>query len=233
LKVVGPAAAAAYTTTTATSVVIMPPKSAPSTSKKTEQKKKVQRIEDQTFGLKNKNKSKKVQQHIESVTKSVLHSGDRRQRQLEEQRKQAKAAAKVRKKAEEAERDALFGEALLAVSKKKTTNLQDGKVEAKGRDADDDEKKSKGTSRAMKMMYQMDAKEMEERLKEDVRSSSLGHSFLVVAVAWLWLSFVVLFVFECVARIMGDRRPLQILRYQLFQCDCVFFLISFVGGGCP
>merc|ERR1712154_400672 len=39
--------------------------------------------------------------------------------------------------------------------------------EAKGRDADDDDKKKSGTSRAMKMMYQMDAKEMEEKLKED------------------------------------------------------------------
>ena len=50
----------------------MPPKKEPSTSKKTEQKKKQKVLEDKTFGLKNKNKSKKVQQHIESVTKSVL-----------------------------------------------------------------------------------------------------------------------------------------------------------------
>jgi hypothetical protein len=41
-----------------------------------------------------------------------------------------------------------------AISKKKT-NFKDGKVEAKGRDADDEGKK-KGTSRAMKMMFQMD-----------------------------------------------------------------------------
>ena len=46
------------------------------------------------------------------------------------------------------------------------TLQNEGKVEAKGRDHGDDEKKG-GTSRAMKMMYQMDAKEMEERLKED------------------------------------------------------------------
>lgn len=149
----------------------MPPKTkkaAPqAASKKADQKKKAKVIEDRTFGLKNKNKSKKVQQHIESVTKNVLNSGDRRQRQLEEQRKQAKQAAKARKKAEEAERDALFGEALLAVSKKKTTSQKEGRIEAKGRDADDNDAK-KGTSRAMKMMYQMDAKEMEERLREDV-----------------------------------------------------------------
>ena len=77
----------------------MPPKTkkaAPqAASKKADQKKKAKVIEDRTFGLKNKNKSKKVQQHIESVTKNVLNSGDRRQRQLEEQRKQAKQAAKA------------------------------------------------------------------------------------------------------------------------------------------
>jgi hypothetical protein len=66
----------------------------------------------------------------------------------------------------EDERNALFGEALLAVQKKGSTNQKDGKVEAKGRDADDDDKKG-STSRAMKMMFQMDAQEMEARLKED------------------------------------------------------------------
>ena len=136
-------------------------------SKKTEQKKKQKVIEDRTFGLKNKNKSKKVQQHIESVTKNVMNSGDRRQRALEEQRKKQKAEAKMRKKAAKEEQDALFGAALLAINKKTTTNKKEGKAEAKGRDGNDDDNK-KGTSRAMKMMYQMDAKEMEERLKEDV-----------------------------------------------------------------
>ena len=135
-------------------------------SKKAEQKKKQKVLEDKTFGLKNKNKSKKVQQHIDSVTRSVMNSGDRRQRQLEEQRKQQKAALKAQRKAQKDEQDALFGAALLNIQKKTTTNKKEGKAEAKGRDGDDDKKK--GTSRAMKMMYQMDAKEMEERLKEDV-----------------------------------------------------------------
>jgi len=44
----------------------------------------------------------------------------------------------------------LFGEALLAIGKKKTTNQKGGKAEAKGRDADDDGNK-KTTSRAMKV----------------------------------------------------------------------------------
>lgn len=144
----------------------MPKKKNQESSKKAEQKKKNKVIEDRTFGLKNKNKSKKVQQHIESVTRNVLNSGDRRQRQLEEQRKKQRAEMKARKKAAEDEQNALFGAALLAINKKVSTSQKAGKTEAKGRDADDDGKK--GTSRAMKMMFQMDAKEMEQRLKEDV-----------------------------------------------------------------
>lgn len=145
----------------------MPPKKKEQTaSKKVEQKKKQKIIEDKTFGLKNKNKSKKVQQHVESVTRNVMNSGDRRQRAMEEERKQQKIAQKERKKAEKEEQDALFGAALLSIKKKTTTNMKEGKNESKGRDADEENKK--GTSRAMKMMYQMDAQEMEEKLKEDV-----------------------------------------------------------------
>ncbi len=132
----------------------MPPKNAKEKiSKKTEQKKKNQLIEDKTFGLKNKNKSKKVQQYVHSVTSNVMNSGDKKQRMLEEQRKKQKAEAKVRKKAMEEEANALFNEGLGALNKGKT-NLKEGKTEAKGRDADDESKKT--TSRAMKMMYQMD-----------------------------------------------------------------------------
>ncbi|KAG7364736.1 DRG family regulatory protein, Tma46 [Nitzschia inconspicua] len=143
----------------------MPPKKTQGASKKADQKKKNQAIEDRTFGLKNKNKSKKVQQYVQAVKTSVLNGGDRKQRMLEEQRKRQKAEAKARKKAMEEEANALFNEALGALNKK-STNLKEGKTEAKGRDADDDNTK-KSTSRAMKMMYQMDAKEMEERLRED------------------------------------------------------------------
>lgn len=154
----------------------MPPKvKKPEVSKKTIQKKKQQIVEDKTFGLKNKNKSKKVQQQIQSISKNVMNSGDPKMRKLEEARKKAKEEAKLRKKAMEAEQNALFGEALLAVEKKSTTNQKFGKVEAKGRDADDADNK-KTTSRAMKMMYQMDAKEVSEKLKEDVRESRVTHA---------------------------------------------------------
>lgn len=144
----------------------MPPKTAKQNdSKKTQQKKKQQLIDDKTFGLKNKNKSKKVQQQIKSIEKNVLNSGDAKLRRLEEQRRQAKETAKLRKKALEDEQNALFGEALLAIQKKNTTDQKSGRQEAAGRDANEEAKK--GTSRAMKMMFQMDATEMAEKLKED------------------------------------------------------------------
>jgi hypothetical protein len=132
----------------------MPPKAKQKQdeSKKSTQKKKQQRIEDMTFGLKNKNKSKVVQRKIQGIEKNVINSGDPKMRRLEELRVKQKAEAKARKKAMEDERNALFGEALLALQKKSksTTSQKEGKIEAKGRDAEDDAKKP-AQSRAMKM----------------------------------------------------------------------------------
>jgi hypothetical protein len=147
-------------------------------SKKNVQKKKAQLVEDKTFGLKNKNKSKKVQNLVNSVERNVMNSGDQKARQQEEQRKQAKGFAKARKKQALDEQNALFGEALMAVQKKQT-NQQAGKQEAQGRDGNDANEK-KSTSRAMKMMFQMDAQEMDDKLREDVRADSV--TILVVAV---------------------------------------------------
>jgi len=141
-------------------------KAAAAESKKAQQKKKERLLDDKTFGLKNKNKSKKVQAHIQSVTNNVINSGCPKQRKMDEQRRRAKADQKARKKAAEDERNALFGEALLAVKKKNTTKIKGGN-DAKGRDHEEKKEKS-GTSRAMKMMFQMDAKEMEDALKSDV-----------------------------------------------------------------
>lgn len=45
-------------------------------SKKAQKEKQKKAIEDSTFGLKNKNKSKKVQQFVARVEKSVKHSGN-------------------------------------------------------------------------------------------------------------------------------------------------------------
>jgi hypothetical protein len=119
-------------------------------SKKSEQKKKSKIVEDKTFGLKNKNKSAKVKAHIQSVTKNVMNSGDPKERKLMEERKRQKANAKARKKAMEEERNALFGEALMAVKKKTSTSTK-GLAESKGRDHEDGKSKKPGQSRAMKM----------------------------------------------------------------------------------
>lgn len=147
----------------------MPPKKGGEVSKKSVQKKKQQSIEDKTFGLKNKNKSKKIMQFVQSVERNVMNSGDPAVRKAEEARKKAKEDSKLRKKLLKDEQDALFGEALLAVQKKSTTSQASGKIEAKGRDGDDEEAGKKTTSRAMKMMFQMDAQEMNDKLREDVR----------------------------------------------------------------
>nr|KAJ3418383.1 hypothetical protein HK105_008384 [Polyrhizophydium stewartii] len=65
---------------------------------KTEQKQKQKVIEDKTFGLKNKNKSAKVNRYVQQVTQQVQSSGNRKERDLAEQRKKEQEA---RKKAEE------------------------------------------------------------------------------------------------------------------------------------
>jgi len=127
-------------------------------SKKAEQKRKTKMVEDKTFGLKNKNKSKKVQAYIQQTTKSVMNGGDAKKRREEENRKKMAAEKKALKKAQEEERNALFNDALMAVQKKTTTKMK-GTSEAKGRDHDEKTEKT-GTSKAMKMMFQMDATEV-------------------------------------------------------------------------
>ena len=71
----------------------MPPKA----SKKTVEKAKQKVIEDKTFGLKNKNRSAKVQAYVQEVTKNVRTSNrDEMKKQAEnESRKQAKADKKA------------------------------------------------------------------------------------------------------------------------------------------
>lgn len=141
-------------------------KNAAAASKKADQKRKNKLVEDKTFGLKNKNKSKKVQEFVKSTTASVMGGGDRKKRMEEERKKQEKVARKALKKAASDEQNALFNDALMATKKKTTTKLK-GTSEAIGRDAAAEANEKKGTSRAMKMMFQMDAKEMEDKLKED------------------------------------------------------------------
>jgi hypothetical protein len=46
-------------------------------SKKTEQKVKAKVVEDKTFGLKNKNKSAKVQNYVKAVTQQVMNKNQK------------------------------------------------------------------------------------------------------------------------------------------------------------
>lgn len=72
----------------------MPPKKQNNVSKKAVEKKKDKQVEDKTFGLKNKNKSKNVQKYIQEVTKQVKGANTRADR-LKEEEKKKKLAAKA------------------------------------------------------------------------------------------------------------------------------------------
>jgi len=85
----------------------MPPKGGD--SKKSVEKKKKAIVEDRTFGLKNKNKSKKVQQYVKAVETSVAAAGmASKERREQERAKAMKEAAKAAKEAAEMEKAALF-----------------------------------------------------------------------------------------------------------------------------
>ena len=90
-----------------------------------------------------------------------------------------KASQKAMKKAVLDERNALFGEALLAVKTKTSIKTKGGLIESKGRDADEPKAKG-GQSKAMKMMFQMDAKEMEEALLSDVSQEQMLNRVVVL-----------------------------------------------------
>ncbi|KAG5191073.1 hypothetical protein JKP88DRAFT_12314 [Tribonema minus] len=82
--------------------------------KKVDKKKIAKVIEDKTFGLKNKSKSKAVQQYVATVEKNVKNSAGAAQAEANKaKRKAAKEAAKQA----ELEMKALFNEALVAGKK--------------------------------------------------------------------------------------------------------------------
>ncbi|RNF19424.1 uncharacterized protein Tco025E_04181 [Trypanosoma conorhini] len=76
--------------------------------KKAEQKKKEKILEDKTFGLKNKNRSSKVQSYIQSVSKSVNQGNPNERKRTEEL--EAKRKAREEKRAFEAEMAKLFND---------------------------------------------------------------------------------------------------------------------------
>lgn len=96
----------------------MPPK-----SKKATEKAKVKIIEDKTFGLKNKNRSTKVQQFVQAVNQNV-RSGNANERKAQAAMEE-KRAAKEAKKAFEAELSTLFAD----VDKGKKKEVVDEEVD--------------------------------------------------------------------------------------------------------
>eukprot|EP01041_Mallomonas_annulata_P007339 gene7339-14984_t len=95
-------------------------------SKKAVIKKKDKLIEDQTFGLKNKNKSKKVQEFIQRVEKTVKNSNNGKDA---EKMKEAKQATKLAKQLQEEELRSLFNEGLTGqFGKKKSTASAEAKA---------------------------------------------------------------------------------------------------------
>jgi len=87
----------------------MPPKA----SKKEVQKKQKQVIEDKTFGLKNKNKSKVVQSFVKEVTANAKRAGLSKDDAIRQEKARAeRAAQKEEKKARESELNFLFAPAM-------------------------------------------------------------------------------------------------------------------------
>ena len=83
----------------------MPPKAANARKEKL--------IEDKTFGLKNKNKSKKVQQYVNQVKSSVVAMGNRKDRQMQEKANAEKALKKKMEEEKKKEMQELFQQVVI------------------------------------------------------------------------------------------------------------------------
>ena len=114
----------------------MPPKQP--LSKKAKQEKQARALEDQTFGLKNKNKSAKVQQFVKQVTVSSKNNQiDKNAEKLKAQ----KADKKLAKQLEEEEMRLLFAEGIegqFGKSKKEQAMKAENLGIAKGEDGIDE-----------------------------------------------------------------------------------------------
>ena len=105
----------------------MPPK----LSKKTIEKEKAKIIEDKTFGLKNKNRSAKVQKFVQSVQQNVKNKFDQRFTDMEHQKElEKKRQAKAEKIKFEAEMQALF-KAVKPEGGEKAEGVEEGEEEDK------------------------------------------------------------------------------------------------------
>lgn len=97
-------------------------------SKKTEDKKKEKLVEDKTFGLKNKKKSKRVQEYCKTVEQQVFNKNVRKEQEEKFQQKKEK-----KKKAEEQALLGFLQKSLGAGKKKKEEErklLEEDKTES-------------------------------------------------------------------------------------------------------
>ncbi|AAZ13187.1 hypothetical protein, conserved [Trypanosoma brucei gambiense DAL972] len=101
--------------------------------KKAEQKKREKIVEDKTFGLKNKNRSSKVQSYIQSISKSV-NQGNPNDRKRNEDL-EAKRKAREEKKAFEMEMARLFKD-VSTVNKQDKSKQEESANNAEGEEVD-------------------------------------------------------------------------------------------------
>jgi hypothetical protein len=102
---------------------------------KAEQKKKEKIVEDKTFGLKNKNRSAKVQAYVQQVRQSVDQRNPQERKSWAEQ--QARRNAKEEKRAREAELAKLFNDVDQQQRKKKEEEAAAAAAAAAGAEGDD------------------------------------------------------------------------------------------------
>lgn len=136
--------------------------------------KKVKKVvEDKTFGLKNKNKSKKVQKYIDQVTNSAKHGGGKNQsRAYHEKQAAAKKAEKEARKQAELEMFKLLGDAYKPKKKNKSKKLKKKEAEEKKQKAEEEKLKKKEIFERdfaipivpLKDVFQIDSKAEIERI---------------------------------------------------------------------
>lgn len=127
--------------------------------------KKVQKIvEDKTFGLKNKNKSKKVQRFIEQVNNQAKHGGGKQSKAFHEKQSAVKKAEKEARKQAELEMFKLLGDAYKPKQKSKKTKKKE-EEENKKKKEEAEQKRKEQIARdfaipivALKDVFQLEAK---------------------------------------------------------------------------
>eukprot|EP00924_Labyrinthula_sp_SR-Ha-C_P006996 augustus_masked-scaffold_8-processed-gene-6.65-mRNA-1 protein AED:0.06 eAED:0.08 QI:0/-1/0/1/-1/1/1/0/369 len=112
-------------------------------SAKAQVKKTNKIIEDKTFGLKNKNKSKKVQRYVEQVSAQARNGGGKQGRAFHEQNAARRKAEKEARKQAELEMFKLLGDAYQPKKKNRTKKSIKKDEEQKRKEQEEKEQKQK------------------------------------------------------------------------------------------